>query len=108
MGHTTHNCSVYCQLLISNIFLFAANALVNLIAVRGEESTGGVGGAGAGTDVKQATGDVTSGTCACKDDARPTRFSSVAEEARIESINFENALQNHVSYMNLFCNFKTI
>ncbi|CAH0727470.1 unnamed protein product, partial [Brenthis ino] len=65
------------------------SALVNLIAVRGEEGPGAAEG-------KQDTGDVKAGTCACKDDARPTRFSSVAEEERIESINFENALQNHV------------
>lgn len=83
--------------------------------MRGEESTGGTGNSGAtsgagggggaggaGEEGKQPTGDVSSGTCACKEDARPTRFSSVAEEARIESINFENALQNHVSYYEAF------
>ncbi|XP_046978161.1 insulin receptor-like [Vanessa cardui] len=76
------------------------SALVNLIAVRGEEGgTGGAGGAGGaagGAGGAGGTGDVASGTCACRDDARPTRFSSLAEEERIETINFENSLQNHV------------
>ncbi|CAH2236371.1 jg10751 [Pararge aegeria aegeria] len=67
------------------------NALVNLIAVRGEEGTG--------TEKKDQnlTGDVKGDTCMCRDDTRPTtRFSSVAEEERIESIDFENAVQNLV------------
>ncbi|XP_045769194.1 insulin receptor-like isoform X2 [Maniola jurtina] len=68
------------------------SALVNLIAVRGEESS-------TDTEKKETnlTGDVKGEQCVCRDDARPaTRFSSVAEEERMESIDFENTLQNLV------------
>ncbi|XP_061385952.1 insulin-like receptor isoform X3 [Danaus plexippus] len=77
------------------------SALVNMIAMRGEEGPDkekkerkGEGAAG-GEGVAGGTGEV-GGECACRDDARPTRFSSVAEQERVESINFENELQNLV------------
>ncbi|XP_052740241.1 insulin receptor isoform X1 [Bicyclus anynana] len=70
------------------------NALVNLIAVRGEE-----GAAGAGADKKEQflTGDVKGDNCVCREDSRPAkRFSSMAEEERMETIDFENSVQNLV------------
>ncbi|CAK1540177.1 unnamed protein product [Leptosia nina] len=65
------------------------SALVNMIAVRGEEV--------AEKKEDKTTGDVKSETCACKEDNKPAvRFNSEAEEERVESIDFENELQNHV------------
>ncbi|XP_068626888.1 insulin receptor-like isoform X2 [Battus philenor] len=70
------------------------SALSNMITVRNEEAadsgeSSAEGGEGAG-----ATGDV-AGSCACA--PRPaSRISSRAEQERIDSINFENELQNHV------------
>ncbi|XP_050666756.1 insulin-like receptor [Leptidea sinapis] len=65
------------------------SALVNMIAVRGEEVTE--------KKEEMSTGVVKNGSCACKPDRKPsTRFTSGAEEERVESIHFENELQNHV------------
>ncbi|CAG4978004.1 unnamed protein product [Parnassius apollo] len=82
------------------------SALSNMITVRNEEvaesAEGGEGGEGAGSAVGAAVagaaagaGGEVGGTCACA--PRPaSRFSSRAEQERIDSINFENELQNHV------------
>ncbi|XP_045527669.1 insulin-like receptor isoform X1 [Pieris brassicae] len=64
-------------------------ALANMIAVRGEEPVE--------KKEDRVTGDVKSETCACKEDNKPiVRFNTEAEEERVESIDFENELQNHV------------
>ncbi|CAH2050646.1 unnamed protein product, partial [Iphiclides podalirius] len=73
------------------------SALSNMITVRNEEGgEGGDGAAGEGAEGARGggTGNV-NGTCACSEPP-PARFSSLAEQERIDSINFENELQNHV------------
>ncbi|XP_013134628.1 PREDICTED: insulin-like receptor [Papilio polytes] len=83
------------------------SALSNMITVRNEEvaeggegaggaAEGEAGGKGAGAGV--GAGEV-GGTCACA----PTpneRFTSRAEQERIDSIDFENFIQNHVYIRN--------
>ncbi|XP_038207553.1 insulin-like growth factor 1 receptor isoform X1 [Zerene cesonia] len=69
------------------------SVLANVIAVRGEEVVP--------KKEDKSTGDVKSGTCACKEEPEPAvRFTSVAEEERVESIYFENELQNFVYVKN--------
>ncbi|XP_049691896.1 insulin-like receptor isoform X1 [Helicoverpa armigera] len=64
-------------------------ALPNMITARTEESPE--------ASAKETTGEVTNGSCACKEEDKPTsRFSTRAEEERMETINFENELQNKV------------
>lgn len=52
------------------------------------------------TQETKTTGDVTNGSCACKEEDKPiTRFNSRVEEDRRETIAFENQLQNTVQYL---------
>lgn len=44
------------------------------------------------------TGNVTTASCSCETDKPSTRFNSRAEDERMESITFENDLQNAVIY----------
>ncbi|CAB3240968.1 unnamed protein product [Arctia plantaginis] len=63
--------------------------LVNLITPGSEDSTD--------SQKMDITGNVTNGTCSCDEPNKPsTRFNSQAEDERMESITFENDLQNAV------------
>lgn len=63
--------------------------LANMIAVSGEDLPE--------TLEEKYTGDVKNGSCSCREDNKPsTKFNLHAEEERMESINFENELQNQV------------
>ncbi|KAG6450517.1 hypothetical protein O3G_MSEX006612 [Manduca sexta] len=60
-----------------------ANALANMIKASLEEAPE--------TQEEKTTGDVKNGSCACNEESKSsTRFTSRAEEERMESINFEN------------------
>ncbi|XP_075974749.1 insulin-like receptor [Anticarsia gemmatalis] len=63
------------------------SALANVITSRAEDSPE--------PKEKPTTGAVTNGTCACDDGKKP-RFNPHAEEERMETIQFENELQNSV------------
>ncbi|XP_026738926.1 insulin-like receptor isoform X2 [Trichoplusia ni] len=65
------------------------SALANMITARPEEPPEG--------QEKEPTGDVTNGSCACKEEEKSgLRFNENAEKERMDSIDFENALQNLV------------
>lgn len=65
------------------------SVLSNIITARAEDSPS--------SRDKEPTGDVTKQSCSCEEKSTPgTRFNSRAEEERMESINFENELQNQV------------
>lgn len=64
-----------------------ADALANLIAVRGEISP---------EKQEEKPKEVKNGTCECSKSSGGTKFTTKAEEERWESIQFENALQNQV------------
>ncbi|XP_022822155.1 insulin-like receptor isoform X1 [Spodoptera litura] len=67
--------------------------LTNMITAQSEEP--------AETQEQKTTGDVTNGSCACKEEDKPgTRFNSRIEEDRRETIAFENQLQNTVYVKN--------
>ncbi|KAJ0182393.1 hypothetical protein K1T71_001762 [Dendrolimus kikuchii] len=78
------------KILSGNVnYCLYPSALANVIAGRGEETPE--------TQEEKSTGDVKNGSCACKEEPKwSMRFNSRAEEERIESINFENELQNQV------------
>ncbi|KAJ8735724.1 hypothetical protein PYW07_007344 [Mythimna separata] len=66
------------------------SALANMITGRTEESS-------TNTKKKETTGDVTNGSCSCKEEEKQTtRFNSRSEWEREETITFENDLQNRV------------
>lgn len=78
------------QILAGNInYCGNPSILANMIKASLEEAPE--------TPEEKTTGDVKNGFCACKEEAKPSlRFSTRAEEERVDSINFENELQNQV------------
>ncbi|XP_037302260.1 insulin receptor [Manduca sexta] len=78
------------KILAGNInYCGKPNALANMIKASLEEAPE--------TQEEKTTGDVKNGSCACNEESKSsTRFTSRAEEERMESINFENDVQNQV------------